>query len=181
MTAGMRGGGFFVGGVGGLALALLLVGVVSFLPPSNTALRAGSAQATNAAGGASATSVASSTTTVFATSSALETAANLTQNNSQTPQAAVTATTTVTATATNAIDGEVGAASTTTAAGASAPSRVAGLPSGAEQTPRPGSLLSALPGESVASLIATISPLLVGLVVAVLIYGAYSRRQDSSS
>jgi Zn-dependent protease with chaperone function len=46
---------------------------------------------------------------------------------------------------------------------------------------RPNSLLTVLPGESVGSLIATLSPLLVGLLVAVLIYSAYSRRQDSSS
>jgi hypothetical protein len=47
--------------------------------------------------------------------------------------------------------------------------------------PRPNSLLTVLPGESVGSLIATLSPLLVGLLVAVLIYSAHSRRQDSSS
>jgi hypothetical protein len=49
------------------------------------------------------------------------------------------------------------------------------------QQARPGSLLTALPGESVGSLIATLSPLIIGLLVAALIYGAYSRRQDSSS
>jgi len=38
-----------------------------------------------------------------------------------------------------------------------------------------------LPGESAGSFLATISPLLVGFLVAALIYGAYSRRQDSSS
>jgi hypothetical protein len=49
------------------------------------------------------------------------------------------------------------------------------------QQQRPKSLLTVLPGESVGSLIATLSPLLIGLLVAALIYGAYSRRQDSSS
>jgi hypothetical protein len=36
-----------------------------------------------------------------------------------------------------------------------------------------------LPGESVGGLIATVSPLLVGLLVAALLYGVYTRRQDS--
>jgi hypothetical protein len=53
--------------------------------------------------------------------------------------------------------------------------------SGGLQPQRPNSLLTVLPGESVGNLIATLSPLIIGLLVAVLIYSAYSRRQDSSS
>ncbi|HYR04973.1 MAG TPA: hypothetical protein VEO75_06245 [Nitrososphaerales archaeon] len=67
--------------------------------------------------------------------------------------------------------------STTTAANAS--NALAGVSGGSQQ--RPNSLLTVLPGESVENLIATLSPLLVALLVAVLIYSAYSRRQDSSS
>lgn len=49
------------------------------------------------------------------------------------------------------------------------------------QAQRPDSLLAVLPGEGVGSLLATISPLLIALLVAGLVYGAYSRRQDASS
>ena len=49
------------------------------------------------------------------------------------------------------------------------------------QPQRPGSLLTVLPGESVGNLLATLSPLIIGLLVAALIYGAYSRRQNASS
>jgi len=38
-----------------------------------------------------------------------------------------------------------------------------------------------LPGEGVGSVIATLSPILVGLLIAALVYGAYTRRQDASS
>ena len=48
-------------------------------------------------------------------------------------------------------------------------------------TQKPSSLLAVLPGESAGRVIATVSPLLVGLLVAALVYGAYARRQDSSS
>src|SRR6266478_2897887 len=67
MTAGARGGGFVIGGVGGLALALLLVGAVSYLPHANTASQALYSSAKDAGQGASA---AASTTQTGASTSA---------------------------------------------------------------------------------------------------------------
>jgi hypothetical protein len=61
MSDGVRGKGFFAGAVGGLALALLLVGVASFVPPASTAFHAASNPAQNAPQGAFS---AASTTTV---------------------------------------------------------------------------------------------------------------------
>src|SRR6266550_9225229 len=54
MSRGMKGRGFFAGAVGGLALALLLGGVVSFLPQSNTARQALYSQANDVGQGAGA-------------------------------------------------------------------------------------------------------------------------------
>ena len=51
----------------------------------------------------------------------------------------------------------------------------------AQAQQEPSSLLAVLPGEGVGKLIATVSPLLIGLLVAALVYGAYARRQDASS
>src|SRR5205807_1286433 len=59
MTAGMRGGGFAAGGVGGLALALLLVGVASYLPQVPTASQVMfQPEKNSAAGGASSSTLA---------------------------------------------------------------------------------------------------------------------------
>jgi len=53
------------------------------------------------------------------------------------------------------------------------------VPSQPNSAQRPDSLLSAMPGEGASTLVGTLSPLLFGLVIAGLVYGAYSRRQDS--
>lgn len=117
-----------VGAVGGLAIALLLVGLVAAFPQANPII-------------ASQTSVAP------------------VLSNSQ------------------------------SAAVAGAPVFIAGAASGPATTAqangataqRPDSLLAVLPGESSASVLGTVSPLLLGLVVAAMVYAAYSRRQDASS
>jgi hypothetical protein len=193
MRRGMRSGGFFAGAIGGLALALLLVGVASFLPQSNSALRAVSAPTKDVGAGASAaattTNAVASTTTACPAAQAscsLSVASSVTQAAAPNPAvsshlsvaaggAATTTTVTATTTTTTASSNALTASNPPSVQGAGSPY------SCGQQQQRPSSLLAVLPGESVGSLIATISPLLVGLLVAVLIYGAYTRRQDSSS
>lgn len=189
MTTGARGRGFFAGAIGGLALALLLVGVVSYLPQPNAARQALSSPAKDAGQGSGAayntTHPAASTTTA----GAAYVGAGQTSTTSAVPQApgsmpasvvpgGAAVNTTVTTTK----------ASVTSAAGLSNLASNFGSSQGVSSNgasnaaqARPGSLLTALPGEGVGNLVATLSPLLVGLLVAVLIYSAYSRRQDSSS
>jgi hypothetical protein len=180
MTAGVRGGGFVMGAVGGLALALLLIGAVSYLPHANTASQALYSPAKDAGQGASA---ASATTYAAATTTSAGVAyvpASQTTSTIAGPQAG---------------GAQAPASSTTVGPGASTPTTTAKANASSANTPslqsaagaaggglqRPNSLLTVLPGESVGNLITTLSPLLVGLLVAVLIYTAYSRRQDSSS
>jgi hypothetical protein len=125
----MRTEGFMVGAVGGLAIALLLVGLVAAFPQANPTI-------------ASQASVAP------------------VLSNSQSAAVA-------------------GAPVFAVAGAASGPSTTAKANGATAQ--RPDSLLAVLPGESSASLLGTVSPLLLGLVVAALVYAAYSRRQDASS
>ncbi len=182
MTGGVRGGGFFAGAVGGLALAILLVGIVSFLPPSNIVSQAESGVEKYAASSGPASQTATSTTSisVASTTTALSTTSTATQAGAQNAAASsasaapsVTATTTVSSSA---------SASSPALSDSNRPVIQGGLSAagGAPGQQRPNSALTALPGESIGSLLATLSPLLIGLLVAVLIYGAYSRRQDSS-
>lgn len=184
MTVGMRGRGFFAGAVGGLALALLLVGVASFLPHSNGPLQAGSlTQGSESFGGAP--WAATSTSKAMSTSTTTAGGAQI-QSGAQNESAGAPSNSNTTATTT------VAAATTTTAASrlTAAPDAVSsatsnGSPSGPSASggakQRPSSLLAVLPGESVASLLATLSPLILGLLVAMVVYGAYTRRQNSSS
>jgi hypothetical protein len=193
MTAGVRGGGFVMGAVGGLALALLLVGVVSYLPQAAFLPQGNPSQAANMAAKTAPSAPSPSTTAAL---------------DMSTTSSHVAASTTTSPEAQNAASGApavaAGAASSTTAA-RSAQTTVATANSGSSssvlynsgpppnalgggvsngtqpQQLRPGSQLTALPRESIGSLVATLSPLLVGLLVAALIYSAYSRRQDSSS
>ncbi len=51
----------------------------------------------------------------------------------------------------------------------------------APQIPLPSSTLSMLPAEGVATLVVTLAPVLIGLVLAAAVYGVYARRQDASS
>ncbi len=157
----MRSGGFFVGAVGGLALALLVVGVASFLPQTNSPLN------TTSTPQGSAQSV---TTAVLATSTTTNGSAEFIAGVAGEQIAGVSAP----AASSNTTTPPVGAGAASVQSGLTATG-------GTQGQQRPSSLLAVLPGESVGSLIATVSPLLVGLLVAALVYGAYVRRQDSAS
>jgi hypothetical protein len=213
MTAGVRGGGFVMGAVGGLALALLLIGAVSYLPHANTASQALYSPEKDAGQGASAASATTYAAATTTSAGAAYVPASQTTSTIAGPQAAggnsprnssqslmpsssttaasppavntatVTATTTIATTTVTVAGGAFvygpGASTPTTTANVS--NALAGVSGGQQPQQRPNSLLAVLPGESVGNLVATLSPLLVGLLVAVLIYSAYSRRQDSSS
>jgi len=166
----MRSGGFFAGAVAGLAIALLVVGAASFFPQTNPLA---SPQAT----------AQSVTTTVTPKALATSTTTNSSaQFIAGLPGAQIAGVAAGAASSSNTTAPLAGASAASTP---SAPSNQAqsGLTasSGAQGQQKPSSLLAALPGESVGSLIATVSPLLIGLLVAALVYGAYARRQDSSS
>ena len=121
-------GGFVVGAVGGLAIALLLVGLVAAFPQANPS--------------------APPATTI-------------------TPQLANAQSSAVAGGPAFAVPGAAGGPSLAKASSATAQ--------------RPDSLLAVIPGEGAGSLVGTVSPLLLGLLVAALVYVAYSRRQDASS
>jgi hypothetical protein len=127
-------GGFFAGAVGGLAIALLLVGLVAAFPQANPSAAPATTTYAQVSGGQSAAAVA--------------------------------------------VPGVANASGSPSAAGRST---IVVSPSSAQTKHEPDSLLAVLPGESVASLIGTLSPLLLGVLVAALLYAAYSRRQDASS
>jgi hypothetical protein len=157
--------GFFGGALAGLLLAVLLVGLASATPHHNGEVQI--APSTNSLG-------ASAQTTTTLTTAA-------TSANQSTPSAALiggagAVTTTVTST--------IAASTTTTTATATATSSAcqgcqhSNYASAAQQ--RPSSLLVSLPGESLGSLLLALSPLLLGLLLAGAVYGAYSRRQRAS-
>ena len=207
MTGGMGRGGFFAGALGGLAMALLLVGVASLVPQTNPAMQAASTSSLNVAQGAASTtttaafsSAGSAMTSVAAPSATtVSSTTTVVTSSAAPPSAGVTKTATVTTTvagpssAASVVDqggqSVVSTATTTVAgvasgsvsyqAGGNGPSPAASGANAAEG--RPSSLLAALPGEGVGALLGTLSPLLIGLLVAVLIYGVYSRQQDVSS
>lgn len=166
----MRSGGFFVGAVAGLAIALLVVGTASFLPQTNNPLKAASPQAalqsvtTTVGTKALATSSATNSSTQFIAGLPIAQIAGIGASSSS-------------STTTTIPSAGFGAASALSGASNQAQSG-AGSASG---TQKPSSLLAVLPGESAGRVIATVSPLLVGLLIAALVYGAYARRQDSSS
>jgi hypothetical protein len=122
-------GGFVAGAVGGLAIALLLVGLVAAFPEANPS--------------------AAPTTTI-------------------TPQLSNAQSSSVAGGPAMVVPGAVGEPTTISKASAAT-------------AQRPDSLLAVIPGEGAASLVGTVSPLLLGLLVAALVYAAYSRRQDASS
>jgi len=189
MTARVRGGGFAMGAVGGLAVALLLVGVVTYLPQT-TYLPQGnpSMAAKNAASGGSAPAPAASTTAALDMSTSSHVASSATtppgaQNGASGAPAvaAGVASTTSVRSAQTTVTTTVSSPSILVSPGPPQTSAFAGSASNGTQPQqqRPASQLTALPRESIGSLVATLSPLLVGLLVAALIYSAYSRRQDS--
>lgn len=170
----MRSGGFFAGAVGGLVLALLLIGLASLLPQTSSPLDTASTQHGSA----------QSVTTTLATNSPVTSkATNASAQAIGAPPVAQVGGNGAAASASSSSE-------TSTAAGANASFAASSVGSQARSGPaasggtqvqqKPSSLLAVLPGESVGSLIATISPLLIGLLVAALFYGAYARRQDSS-
>ena len=159
MTSGGRGRGFFLGAAGGLALALLLVGAGSLLPQqggwspaaTNPPLNLASASA-GAAATATNSSLAPQVQMIGGVSAGNETGA----------------------------EPSFGAAvSATTTAAASGAEVFASLGSPASSQ-RPASALAALPVEGAGAVLSAVSPLLIGLLVAGLVYGAYLRRQDSA-
>jgi hypothetical protein len=161
----MRSRGFFAGALAGLAIALLVVGAASFVPQTGNPLKAAAQSVT--------TTVATTAVTTSSTSSG--------SGQFAAPPVAQIA----------GLPNGVGApaSSSTTAAppaGAGAASSLSEAQSGptAAGTParqEPGSLLAVLPAEGAGRVVATVSPLLIGLLVAALVYGAYARRQDSAS
>jgi hypothetical protein len=153
----MRSGGFFAGAVGGLALALLLVGVASYLP------------------GPVASSQAPALATLSATTSAAAPSTTTQAANAIAAIAGEPASTTSVAAAPFAVSSATATKNATL--GQSSLGALAATSGGASQ--RPDSFLAVLPAEGAGSLLATVSPLLVGLLVAALVFAAYSRRQDS--
>jgi hypothetical protein len=190
-----KGGQFFVGAISGLALAVLLVGAASFLPSGgqhNGALQADTnrqQQRQEFAGAAGAASSSTSTTTEYTPAA---------QSAVGAPSIAHTATPVGGGGAASASGGQAKAGlavnSSATASSSSSSNQDNGpAPAGVgasgsvvpvqtqQQQSAPNSLLVSLPQEGAGNLLATFSPLLVGLIVALLIYGAFTRRQDSSS
>lgn len=169
----MRSEGFFAGAVGGLALALLLVVLASLLPQASGPLNAASTQQ----GGAHSV-MTTLTTSAQATS---RTTNGSSQSMVAPPGAQVAGNSSPAASSSSETTTAASASASTVAPGADNQFQAGLAPSGGTQPVEPSSLLAALPGESVGSFIATVSPLLIGLLVAALFYGAYARRQDSAS
>jgi len=155
--------GFFAGAVGGLALAVLLVGAATLLPQASVASRQ------PASGSVTMTTISTispkglqvGTTPYASQSSAVPSiesqaapngaaAASSPPSSTSNKSSASVTTITITAKTTQALQ-------------------------------RPASLLGALQRESVTNLIGVMSPLLLGLLVGALVYGAYARRLDSST
>jgi hypothetical protein len=155
MRTGGGSGGFLGGAVLGLVLALLLAGVGSLFFRQGSSPQA-PAQ-TEFAGGAAANSSAGSSSVT--TSAAQQAQAGLSAPSQASSQGA-------------------GNGSSTSSSIASALTSTGGVLS---QVQRPNSALSILPSEGIGTLVGTVAPLLVGLLAAAMVYGAYTRRQDSSS
>ena len=172
----MRRGGFFAGAVGGLALALLLVGLASLLPQTSNPLGIASTQHGNAQ---------SATTTLATSAPATSKATNGSAQPGGNPAVAQVAgngapAAVSTSSETSTVAGTNASSVASSVCNQAIPGLVASGGTQAQEQ-KPSSLLAVLPGESVGSLIATVSPLLIGLLVAALFYGAYARRQDSAS
>ncbi|HEV2389182.1 MAG TPA: hypothetical protein VGS04_00510 [Nitrososphaerales archaeon] len=169
----MRRGGFFAGAVGGLALALLLIGLASLLPQTSNPLDVVSTQHGNAQ---------SASTTLVSTAPVASKSSNSSAQSMGAPSVAQVAGNGAAA-ASSSSETTTSSASASSVASSAGNIATPGLASsgGVQAQQKPSSLLAVLPGESVGSLIATVSPLLIGLLVAALFYGAYARRQDSGS
>jgi hypothetical protein len=168
-------GGFFAGAVGGLAIALMLVGLVSVFPQANPQTPASTASAVSGHGAGvnvvTSTEVSISDITCppnpippyFSTCQVTQITSVVTSTNSTCAPCELAV-----------------PSSPPTASGANAANSKSTIASQAQQQ-GPASLLASLPGEGVGGLLVNISPLLIGLLVAAMVYGAYVRRQDASS
>jgi len=169
----LRSGGFFVGAVAGLAIALLVVGTASLLPQTNSPLRVASPQA----------AALSVTTAVTTNAPAASSTTNSSGQFAAPPVAQIAgiggASAPASSSTTAAAPAGAGAASSLS--GASNQAQGGATVAGTQAQQEPSSLLAVLPGEGAGKVIATVSPLLIGLLVAALVYGANARRQDSSS
>ena len=171
-----RGNRFLAGALGGLALALLVVGAGALTPQASP--QNGATSGVGAFGCYTCPIPSSSNTThqtctntiacQVPTQSPPPTSINPTLQNTSSGVAAL---------ASPNSSASTSSSSSTPAAITNLPNSV--VPSQPNAAQRPDSLLSAMPGEGVSTLLGTLSPLLVGLVIAGLVYGAYSRRQDS--
>jgi hypothetical protein len=168
----MRSEGFLAGAVAGLAIALLVVGAASFLPQTSNPLITASLGASHSVTTSVATKAPASSTTTNGSPQFIGGLSGAQVAGIAAPASSSSSSTTPPAGA--------NAASTSSAPSNQVQSGST-APSGAPGQQKPSSLLAVLPGESVGSLIATVSPLLIALLVAGLVYGAYTRRQDSSS
>lgn len=161
------GKGFFLGAGAGMALALALVAAGSFLPQMGQPAQATSSPSLNL------WSAATSNTTVSSAASSsapAQGAEGLSVANETSVPPSAQSTTTVTSTMVATSESSI-TVTITSAPGQSSPAPAA---------QRPDSSLAAFPGESPGTILSMLSPLLAGLLVAALVYGAYSRRQDSS-
>ncbi len=149
--------GFFAGGAIGLALAVILVGAAAFLPPTNNPLRSTQEAVFSGAGASMAGSTTTTQTTSCSGQGGQSCAPAVEPPNAGADAAAKTST-----------RSETNSSSSSSAGGAAQGQKV------------PDSLLATMPGQSAGSLLAALSPIFVGLLVAVLVYGASTRRQGSS-
>jgi hypothetical protein len=166
-------GGFFAGAAGGLAIALVLVGLVSAFPQANLQIPATPSAASGHGAGVDVV------TTTEVSISDITCPPNPTPPYLSTCQV-TRITSVVTSTNSTCTPCElVVPSSPPTASGSNAANSGSATASQAQQGP--ASLLASLPGEGVGGLLVTISPVLIGLLAAAMVYGAYVRRQDASS
>ncbi len=173
----MEGGrGFLAGALGGLALGLLLLGVVSIAPQSITSPR-----------------TALTSSTLLTTAAQNQSGVRPAMDNSSCPPEPVWVppcfykTPVLNASQSSNAPAPAGAAALQTSSSSSASGASQATPASlgslavVPQVPRPSSTLSMLPAEGVATLVVTLAPVVIGLALAVLVYGVYARREDASS
>jgi hypothetical protein len=191
----LRDKGFYAGALGGLALALLVVGAGALGPqPSDQVITSAHPPAVLGAAGSVGSSMANtsessggsgSTTTISTPNASSPTSVASAQSSpSSAPYVGNFASSATpkksTMTTSSPASQSSSSGSSVAVAPGQQPQGVVGTQPALSTAPhRPDSLLAAIPGEGVSTLLGTLSPLIVGLLVAALVYGAYSRRQDS--
>lgn len=158
MTEMRTGGGFLGGAAVGLALALLVVAAGSVLLKQG-----GPSQASAPVEYSGGVSFAASTSSQASTSRAVPSLQGAGPAGVSAPQAQVA--------------GEANSSSTSAVNAAGSPTSTVRSPA----QPRPSSTLSMLPAEGAAAVATATAPVLVGLLAALVVYAAYSRREDASS